>query len=234
MLKHLDTRCSTRDGTYKWYAPDDVKGSQLNNVIINSLPITSKTLNLKVDGKNLTGNSPKVERGTTVQLCASCNAKDADVTFSILRDGRNNAHHAVGQRCEIYDSRHWQYQMSTSRSISSTMSAATRFLSPPPRTAIRCRAAEKTLTVTKPNFSNAEITFPDGNEAAFNYCVRDRCADVCRDIQRQYAGKGRGFHHCRRRQHLRCRPLYADDHGGRTTAIIPEASLPNGMSDRSK
>ena len=55
------------------------KGSQLNNVIINSLPITTKTLNLKVDGKNLTGNSPKVERGTTVQLCASCNAKGADV-----------------------------------------------------------------------------------------------------------------------------------------------------------
>ena len=67
------------DGTYKWYAPKDVKGSQLNNVIINRLPITTKTLNLKVDGKNLTGNSPKVERGTTVQLCASCNAKGADV-----------------------------------------------------------------------------------------------------------------------------------------------------------
>ena len=27
----------------------------------------------------------------------------------------------------------------------------------------------KTLTVTKPNLSNAEITFPGGNEAAFNY-----------------------------------------------------------------
>ena len=74
------------DGTYKWYARDDVKGSQLNNVIINRLPITSKTLNLKVDGKNLTGNPPKVERGTTVQLCASCN-KDAEVTFSILKTG---------------------------------------------------------------------------------------------------------------------------------------------------
>ena len=67
------------DGTHKWYARDDVNGSQLNNVIINRLPITTKTLNLKVDGKNLTGNSPKVERGTTVQLCASCNAKGADV-----------------------------------------------------------------------------------------------------------------------------------------------------------
>ena len=75
------------DGTHKWYARDDVKGSQLNNVIINRLPITSKTLNLKVDGKNLTGNSPKVERGTTVQLCASCNTNGATVEFSILKKG---------------------------------------------------------------------------------------------------------------------------------------------------
>lgn len=75
------------DGTHKWYARDDVKGSQLNNVIINRLPITSKTLNLNVDGKKLTGNPPKVERGTTVQLCASCN-KGAEVTFSIKQDGK--------------------------------------------------------------------------------------------------------------------------------------------------
>ena len=64
--KTLGYKVLNADGTHKWYAPDDVKGSQLNNVIINSLPITTKTLNLKVDGKNLTGNSPKVERGTTV------------------------------------------------------------------------------------------------------------------------------------------------------------------------
>ena len=75
------------DDTHKWYAPNDVKVSQLNNVIINSLPITSKTLNLKVNGKNLTGRLPKVERGTTVQLCASCNAKDVTVTFSVLKKG---------------------------------------------------------------------------------------------------------------------------------------------------
>ena len=79
----LGFKVKNGDGTYKWYAPDDVKGSQLNNVIINSLPITTKTLNLKVDGKNLTGNSPKVERGTTVQLCASCNTKDADVAIYV-------------------------------------------------------------------------------------------------------------------------------------------------------
>ena len=83
----LGFKVMNADGTHQWYAPNDVNGSQLNNVIINSLPITSKTLNLKVDGKNLTGNSPKVERGTTVQLCASCNAKDVTVEFSILKKG---------------------------------------------------------------------------------------------------------------------------------------------------
>ena len=77
-LKTLGYKVLNGDGTYQWYAPDDINGSQLSNVIIQSLPITSKTLNLKVDGNNLTGNSPKVERGTTVKLCAGCN-KDADV-----------------------------------------------------------------------------------------------------------------------------------------------------------
>ena len=86
-LKTLGYKVLNGDGTYKWYAPDDVNGSQLNNVIINSLPITTKTLNLKVEGKNLTGNSPKVGRGTTVQLCASCNTKGATVEFSILKKG---------------------------------------------------------------------------------------------------------------------------------------------------
>ena len=86
----LGFRVTNADSTHKWYAPDDVNGSQLNNVIINSLPITTKTLNLKVDGKNLTGNSPKVERGTTVQLCASCNGKGADVYIYIGENVGNN------------------------------------------------------------------------------------------------------------------------------------------------
>ena len=98
----LGFKVKNGDGTYKWYAPNDVKGSQLNNVIINSLPITSKTLNLKVDGKNLTGNSPKVERGTTVQLCASCNAKGADV-YIYTRE-------IVGNNEPTYSRRKAEYQ----------------------------------------------------------------------------------------------------------------------------
>ena len=148
------------DGTYKWYAPNDVKGSQLNNVIINRLPITSKTLFLKVDGKNLTGSSPKAERGTTVQLCASCNAKDVTVTFSILKTGETTPitltepSYAGGKYTKDYSfdtiGEYTIYFTATKDGYSVTSS-------------------HKKLTVTKPNLSNAEITFPYGNEAAFNY-----------------------------------------------------------------
>ena len=35
------------------------------------------------------------------------------------------------------------------------------------------QSAKKKLTVTKPNLSNAEITFPDGNVAAVSYTHLD-------------------------------------------------------------
>ena len=65
----------------QWYAPADVTSTELHNVTIGSLPITSNTLTLKVDGKNYT--KPSVERGTTVQLCAYCNTNGASVTFYV-------------------------------------------------------------------------------------------------------------------------------------------------------
>ena len=169
-LKTLGYKVLNGDGTYQWYAPDDVNGSQLNNVIINSLPITTKTLNLKVDGKNLTGNSPKVERGTTVQLCASCNAKDADVTFSILKTGETTPitlsgndvkYTTVGTgKTKFYVA---EYIFNDVGSYTISFTAA--------KDGYTVQSSEKTLTVTKPNLSNAEITFPDGNETAFNYAT---------------------------------------------------------------
>ena len=148
------------DGTHKWYARDDVKGSQLNNVIINRLPITTKTLYLKVNGKNLTGNSPKVERGTTVQLCASCNAKDVTVTFSILKTGETTP---ITLTEPSYSGRKYtkDYSFDTIGEYTIYFTAT--------KDGYTVQSAEKKLTVTKPNLSNAEITFPDGNEAAFNY-----------------------------------------------------------------
>ena len=55
--KALGYKVLNADGTHKWYAQDGVDGSQLNNVIINRLPITSKTLNLKVNGAELDGRA---------------------------------------------------------------------------------------------------------------------------------------------------------------------------------
>ena len=152
------------DGTHKWYAPEDVKGSQLNNVIINRLPITSKTLYLKVDGKNLT----KVEHGTTVQLCASCNAKDVTVTFSILKTGETTPitlsgndvqYTTVGTGTTKFYVAEYAFNDVGSYTISFTAT----------KDGYTVTSTPKKLTVTKPNLSNAEITFPNGNEAAFNY-----------------------------------------------------------------
>ena len=151
------------DGTHKWYARDDVKGSQLNNVIINRLPITTKILNLKVDGKNLT----KVERGTTVQLCASCNAKDVTVTFSILKTGETTPitlsgndvqYTTVGTGTTKFYVAEYAFNDVGSYTISFTAT----------KDGYTVTSTSKKLTVTKPNLSNAEITFPYGNEAAFN------------------------------------------------------------------
>ena len=64
---------------YTWYAPEDVSDTltELTNVTIERLPITSKTLNFKVNGMNV----KSVDRGTTVQLCAYCNTSGADVSI---------------------------------------------------------------------------------------------------------------------------------------------------------
>ena len=162
----LGFRVTNGDGTYQWYAPKDVKGSQLNNVIINSLPITTKTLNLKVDGKNLTGNSLKVERGTTVQLCASCNTSGADVYIYTGEIVGNNVPTYSQKKAEYQKiGTNWYYVVDLAANTIGTYDiyfTATK-------DGYTVQSTERKLTVTKPNLSNAEITFPDGNEAAFHY-----------------------------------------------------------------
>ena len=164
--KTLGYKVLNADGTHKWYARDDVNGSQLNNVIINILPITFEKLNLEVDGQNLTGNSLKVERGTTVQLCASCN-KDAEVTFSIKQDGATTPitlsgndvkYTTVGTSTTLVYVAEYIFNDVGSYTISFTAA----------KDGYTVQSTERKLTVTKPNLSNAEITFPDGNVAAFN------------------------------------------------------------------
>ena len=139
----------------QWYAPNDVKGSQLNNVIINSLPITTKTLNLKVNGTNVN----KVERGTTVQLCASCNTNGADVTFSILKKGETTPitltkpSYAGGKYTK-------DYSFDTIGEYTIYFTAT--------KDGYSVQSAEKKLTVTKATIPASAITAPAANALTYN------------------------------------------------------------------
>ena len=168
LLKEPDRvgfKVRNEDSTHKWYAASECKEAALYNVTIESLPITFKTLYLKVDGKNLTGNSPKVERGTTVQLCANCNTKGADVYIYTGEIVGNNVP-TYSQQKATYQKigTSWYYVVdlpcNTIGKYSVYFTAT--------KDGYTVQSAEKKLTVTKPNLSNAEITFPDGNVAAFN------------------------------------------------------------------
>lgn len=162
----LGFKVKNGDGTYKWYAPDDVKGSQLNNVIINSLPITTKTLNLKVDGKNLTGSNPKVERGTTVRLCASCNTKGADVYIYIGEIiGNNDPTYTYSQKKAEYKKigSNWYYVVDLD---ANTIGSYDIYFTAT-KDGYSVTSSHKKLTVTKLNLSKAVITFPNGNESVY-------------------------------------------------------------------
>lgn len=139
----------------------------MNNVIINSLPITSKTLNLKVDGKNLAGNSPKVERGATVQLCASCNTKGATVTFSILKTGETTPitlsgsdvkYTTVGTGSTKFYVAEYTFNDFGSYTISFTAA----------KDGYTVQSAEKKLTVTKAAIPASAITAPAANALTYN------------------------------------------------------------------
>ena len=166
-LKTLGYKVLNADGTHKWYARDDVNGSQLNNVIIDRLPITSKTLNLKVNGKNLTGSSPKVERGTTVQLCASCNTKGATVEFSILKTGETTPitlsgsdvkYTTVGTGSTKFYVAEYTFNDFGSYTISFTAA----------KDGYTVQSAEKKLTVTKAAIPTSAITAPAANALTYN------------------------------------------------------------------
>ena len=164
-LKTLGYKVLNADGTHKWYAPDDVNGSQLNNVIINSLPITSKNLAFKVNGTNVKSN--KVERGATVQLCASCNTKDAAVTFSILKTGETTPitlsgsdvkYTTVGTGTTKFYVAEYTFNDFGSYTISFTAA----------KDGYTVQSAEKKLTVTKAAIPASAITAPAANALTYN------------------------------------------------------------------
>ena len=151
------------DGTHKWYAQDDVKVSQLNNVIINRLPITTKTLNLKVGGKNLNGN--KVERGTTVQLCAGCNAKDANVYIYTGEPAGDGTFTYSQQKAEYKKiGTNWYYVVELDAKTIGTYDiyfTATK-------DGYSVTSSHKKLTVTKATIPTSAITAPVANALTYN------------------------------------------------------------------
>ena len=154
------------DGTHKWYAPADVPAgsTELNNVIINRLPITSKTLSLKVDGKNLTGSNPKVERGTTVRLCAYCNAKDADVAIYVGEIGGDGIPTYIQKKAEYKKiGTMWYYVVDFD---ADTIGSYDIYFTAT-KDGYSVTSSHKKLTVTKLNLSKAVITFPNGNECVY-------------------------------------------------------------------
>ena len=171
LLKEPDRvgfKVRNEDSTHKWYAASECKEAALYNVTIESLPITFKTLYLKVDGKNLTGNSPKVERGTTVQLCANCNTKGADVYIYTGEIVGNNVPTYSQKKAEYKKiGTNWYYVVDLDANTIGTYD----IYFTASKDGYKVMSSHKTLTVTKPNLSNAEITFPYGNEAAFNYAT---------------------------------------------------------------
>ena len=154
------------DGTHKWYAPADVPAgsTELNNVIINRLPITSKTLSLKVDGKNLAGSNPKVERGTTVRLCASCNTKDADVAIYVGEIGGDGIPTYRQKKAEYKKiGTTWYYVVDFDADTIGTYS----IYFTASKDGYSVSSNPKMLTVTRLNLSKAVITFPNGNESVY-------------------------------------------------------------------
>ena len=160
--KALGYKVLNADGTHKWYAQDGVSGSQLNNVIINRLPITSKTLSFKVNGTNVKGN--KAERGTIVQLCASCNTSGADVSIYIGE--------TVGNSLPIYRQKKAEYkQIGTSWYYVVDLDANTigtyDIYFTASKDGYKVTSSHKTLKVTKPDLRNAVITFRSSNESTY-------------------------------------------------------------------
>ena len=159
-LKTLGYKVLNADGSYKWYAPADITDrTTLNNVIINSLPITSKNLSFKVNGKNVTGN--KVERGTTVQLCAYCNTSGATVTFYVKGPDDDGYARHMSEYKKIGSTSYYV----TEYTFNKTGTYDIYFYAS--KDGYSVSSADKTLTVSLPNLSKAKITFTNGNESAY-------------------------------------------------------------------
>ena len=142
---------------YTWYSFDMVPSTseELHNVSIKRLPITSNTLYLKVNGSDVT----KVDRGTTVQLCANCNTSGAKVTFHIKKDNKTTDIPSTDYISNNYVANH-TFQEIGEYDIYFTATADNNRYS--------VESAHKTLSVTDFDLSKTKITFTSGNISAYD------------------------------------------------------------------
>ena len=148
---------------YKWYAPTENIGMERNNVTIERLPITSSTLSLKANGKNVSS----VERGTTVQLCAYCNTKGASVAFYVGKQEGNgyNYFQLSGDKVKYKKiGTMWyyvaEYTFSERGEYDIYFTAA--------KDGYSVSSGNKTLTVTKASIPTDAITAPIINTLTYN------------------------------------------------------------------
>lgn len=148
---------------YKWYAPTENIGMERNNVTIERLPITSSTLSLKANGKNVSS----VERGTTVQLCAYCNTKGASVAFYVGKQEGNgyNYFQLSGDKVEYKKiGTMWYYVAEYTFSERGEYNIYFTAI----KEGYSAASADKKLTVTKASISADAITVPTVNTLTYN------------------------------------------------------------------
>ena len=149
---------------YKWYGANENIGTELHNVTIERLPITSNTLTLKANGSNVYSS---VERGTTVQLCAYCNTSGADVAFYVGEregNGYNYAQMSGGKVEYKKIGTTWyyvaEYTFSERGEYDIYFTAA--------KDGYSVSSGNKTLTVTKASIPADAITAPIINTLTYN------------------------------------------------------------------
>ncbi len=139
--------------SYTWYAPTDVpaESTELTNVTIERLPITSNTLSI-YNGSSRVGSS--VDRGTTVQLRASCNTSGATVIFYVKAPNSDGYTQYTSEYKQIGTS--WYYVADYTFDEMGTYDiyfTATK-------DGYSVTSNEKKLTVKKPSIPTSKITAP--------------------------------------------------------------------------
>ena len=105
-----------------------------------------------------------MERGTTVRLCANCNAKDADVAIYVGEIGGDGIPTYRQKKAEYKKiGTTWYYVVDFDADTIGTYS----IYFTASKDGYSVSSNPKILTATKLNLSKAVITFPNGNESVY-------------------------------------------------------------------